>query len=160
MPDRRRIVPDNSVMVEALIGKSGGNVSARSQQFLAALFKRTIVCFAPDTLMVEFVKVAFEFRSGRRSHSLDANEIDSQLESFLRMDIVYLPSSELVVTALHHCRSHDISALDSWYLAAAEVCDAELWISHDHADGFTANARGIYPKVYTLQRNNFHRSIQ
>jgi len=156
MPDRRRIVPDNSVMVEALIGKTGGNISMRAQQFLAALFNRTIVCFAPDTLIVEFVKVAFEFRSGRRSHSLDTSEIDSQLESFLRMDIVYIPSSELVVTALHHCRSHDISTPDSWYLAAAEATDAELWISHDHADGFTANARKVHSKVYTLQKNSFY----
>jgi predicted nucleic acid-binding protein len=156
MADRRRIVPDNSVIVEALLGLKSGVHSKRARQFLSALLNGSIVCFAPDTLVVEFIKVAFDFRGGKRLHSATPDEIDAQIRLFQQMEINYVPSNEIVPQALDLCRNNQISPTDCWYLAVAEQRSAELWISHDQRDGFAVNARKVYDKVFTLAQNDFY----
>jgi hypothetical protein len=83
MSEPRRIVPDNSVLVEALFGSEKGLRLKRASQFLTAALNRSIICLAPDTLIVEFIKVAFDFRGGKREHSATPDEIDAQIELFL-----------------------------------------------------------------------------
>jgi predicted nucleic acid-binding protein len=160
MSEPRRIVPDNSVLVEALFGSEKGLRLKRASQFLTAALNRSIICLAPDTLIVEFIKVAFDFRGGKREHSATPDEIDAQIELFLSIKIAYIPSRKIARRALHHCRANQLSPTDSWYLAAAEESSAELWISHDQKDGFTANARNVYGKVFTLERNDFYKAAR
>jgi predicted nucleic acid-binding protein len=160
MADPRRIVPDNSVLIEALLELKSGLRSRRAGQFLSALLNGSVVCFAPDILFVEFIKVAFDFRGGKRQHSARSDEIDAQIGLFQQMEIIYIPSKEIAPRALDLCRNRQISPTDSWYLAAAEESSAELWISHDQKDGFTANARNVYDKVYTLERDDFYKATR
>ena len=48
-----------------------------------------------------------------------------------------------------------ISPPDSWMLACAiSVPEAELWISHDHKDGFVEVARRNHRNVFTLTSNS------
>lgn len=48
-----------------------------------------------------------------------------------------------------HQRALD-SPPDAWTLATAIALDAELWLTHDHADGFVTAARELHPPVFTL----------
>ena len=95
MADPRRIVPDNSVLIEALLELKSGLRSRRAGQFLSALLNGSVVCFAPDILFVEFIKVAFDFRGGKRQHSARSDEIDAQIGLFQQMEIIYIPSKEI-----------------------------------------------------------------
>lgn len=157
MSDRRRIVPDTSVIVEALLTSGGGVRQARANQLLSAVLNNSVITFAPDTLLVEFTKVAFNYHHGaRREVSMAVEEIDAQLDSFLTMPFVYVPSEDLAISAIHHTRAHHLSPTDFWFLAAAEQHAAELWISHEHTDGFTEIARRVYEKVYTLADDDFY----
>jgi hypothetical protein len=131
----------------------------RAKKCLDAIVYRKVACVAPEILMAEFVKVAFDCRSGRRPLGRQPDDIEDQLELFLRLPIVYIPSAELVRSAWDHICHHQISPPDSWYLAAAadKTRPSELWISHEHSDGFTAQARSVYPYVFTLEKHNFDR---
>jgi predicted nucleic acid-binding protein len=158
MPERRRICPDNSVMVESLLAVDSGTVVARrAGEVLRAIDSRAVVAFAPDCLIVEFVKVAHQLIGGRRQVRVDPDVINDQVEAFLQLPIEYKPSLELVSTALDHARSHQIATADAWYLAVAEHFQAELWISHRHRDGFADYAAAVYPRVYVLSEDNFRR---
>ncbi|HEX4055030.1 MAG TPA: type II toxin-antitoxin system VapC family toxin [Tepidisphaeraceae bacterium] len=156
MSDRRHVVTDTSVVIEGFFPSGGGPSFHRAQQVLQAILNLTVVCFAPDTLITEFVKVGYDFRRGLRRHSATPDDIDAHIQSFLAMPINYVPSQELAVIALEHCRNDAISPTDSWFLAAAEARSAELWISHFHADGFTANAKKVYDGVFTLAEDDFY----
>ena len=152
MPDPRRIVPDTSVLVAAMLQQ--GEQTARAQNALNAIWNGTITCYAPDVLLVEFMKIAVQFRHGSRRGGvgLDAGR---QLETFLRLPINYIPSMDLVSTAFNDCDRHEIPAPDSWFLAAAELKEAELWIARETKDRFASSAASVYDKVYTLQRHEF-----
>jgi predicted nucleic acid-binding protein len=158
MPELRRIVPDNSVIIEAMLPRiARGLMFRRAQQLLGEILRSSVKCFAPDTLVCEFLKVAFATRAGSRSKVAATDEIERQVESFLKMPIEYIPSKELAAVAINHRRRGAISMPDSWYLAAAEMRSAELWISHRQADGFAKNASKIYDHVFTLADNDFYR---
>jgi predicted nucleic acid-binding protein len=159
MAEPRIVVPDTSILIDALFETSAGIRAKRARQFLAAVLNGSVVCKAPGVLWAELVTVAFDFRSGVRRHGTTPEIIDNQLELFLAMKIVYIPSHSLARRAIELCQFSALSPTDSWYLAAAEVSDAELWISHEHADGFTARARAVYgdENVFTLERNDFYK---
>jgi hypothetical protein len=57
--------------------------------------------------------------------------------------------------AWNYMTEHRLAPSDSWYLACAVVYDAELWLSHAHADGFAEGARRIHGKVHLLTERRF-----
>ena len=48
-----------------------------------------------------------------------------------------------------------MSPSDSWYVACALESDAELWLSHSHADGLADKAAAAGCRVYTLAADRF-----
>lgn len=116
----------------------------------------TVVCFAPDVLLVEFLKIAFDFRSGRRQDKGAVEDIDGQIETFLGLEIEYDKSIDLATATLDHMKHHEIPMPDAYYLAAAEAHSAELWVSHLQKDRFSKNAKNFYEKVFTLADNDFY----
>jgi len=104
------------------------------------------------------MKVTRDLIGGRRPQLASREEVDQQWNDFLKLSesIVYIPTMKLAAAAMTCCRDSDISAQDSWYLAAAEAYSAELWISHWHRDGFTVSASKAYGNVYTLDQNDFY----
>jgi predicted nucleic acid-binding protein len=159
MAERRRIVPDNSVLALAMLNVDDARKypkrAERARQVLSALMNKNVVCFAPDLLMVEFTTVAYR---RLREKAASQADVDEQLHSFLRLPVNYIPAAELADAALRHCRRdrERLSPTDSWYLAAAEERTAELWISHFQSDGFTVSAARIYGKVFTLEKDDFY----
>lgn len=160
MAEPRRIVPDTSVLIGAMFPYDKQFPFERAFQLINAVMNHNVVCFAPDLLLVEFLKAAFDKRGKRRSSNIGQGEVEEQLASFLKMPIVYISSENLVTQAIEHCRRNSISPTDAWFLAAAETYQAELWISHDHSDGFARNAREAYGQdnVFTLERNDFYKA--
>jgi predicted nucleic acid-binding protein len=159
MAHPRRIVPDTSVLVGGMFPSDERFPLKRAIQLINAIATRSVICFAPDALVIELVKVAFDKRSGKRSSNANADEVDDQLTSFLKLPIEYIPSETLVTQAIEHCRHNSISPTDAWFLAAAETYGAELWISHDQRDGFASNARRTYgtDNLFTLEKHDFHK---
>jgi predicted nucleic acid-binding protein len=158
----RRIVPDNSVLIPAFFKETlvfGGNsfdLSRRSRRVAEAIRGGAVRAFAPDLLHQEFLEVAY--RKARPRSGIPVIDLETMKEQFLAfasLRITAVPASELTSTALDLVRSADISPADSWYVACALHADAELWISHDHADKLVDKARSARAKVFTLTTDPF-----
>ena len=87
-------------------------------------------------------------REGRRrqDHAL----VDLQVDLFLDLPIVYVRETDLATEAWRLVVEERVSPPDSWMLACAMRVGGELWVSHDHADGFVSASRALHPDVFTL----------
>ena len=162
MGKRRRIVPDASVILPGLFQETiqhrGNpfNLTQRAKPLVDAVRRRAVLARAPDVLIHEFTKWAHEKTSARKGAAgLDTSTVERQLFDFLSLEITYEPASRIARIAWGLMRNHQISPPDSWYLACAIRADAELWISHEHKDGFARNARKIHRKVHLLTEEKF-----
>ncbi len=69
-------------------------------------------------------------------------------------EITFIRELEIQQDAWRLIRDASISLPDSWMLAcAASIPNAELWVSHDHSDGFVKSARIHHQRVFTLADN-------
>lgn len=162
MSERRRIVPDNSVMVPAFFPETiefrdnPFSLTQRAEPLADAFRMRDVEGWAPDLLVHEFVGRACEKMSARQgAQRLDLDVIDPQVNGFLTLPIVYVPLRELAERAWDLMMRHPIRPPDVWYLACAIHCDAELWISHEHEDRFAQHARQVYGNVHLLTEERF-----
>ena len=107
-------------------------------------------------MLFEFTKtvIGSAWPRGDRS-TIEPEDAKVQVERFLDLPIQYVPGKELSEHAWAYMTDYRLAPADSWYLACAVVYDAELWLSHAHADGFAEVARRIHEKVYTLTKDRF-----
>jgi len=82
-------------------------------------------------------------------------EFEAQFVSFMSLPITAIAATELAAISFDLCKNAEIAPPDSWYVACAILADAELWISHDHADGLVDKARAVHDRVYTLTTRRF-----
>src|SRR5262249_24994396 len=133
------------------------NLSKRAEPLIDAVTRRTVVAFAPDALTYEIMKRLagkISARAGWKRKEID--DVESQKESFLMLPITFVPAKELAARAWELMCKENLSPPDSWYVACAEQHHAELWVSHDHADGLVENARRILPgRVFMLTERKF-----
>lgn len=165
MAKRRRIVPDNSVMMPAFFHERiefRGNpfdLSHRAKPPVDAIRMHRVDAHAPDLLMYEFMRRAHEKTSVRKGGAgLDAAAVERQILDFLRLsqEIRYQPATELVEDAWNLMLNRQIPPPDSWYLACARYWDAELWISSgEQRDHFAQHARKVYRNVHLLTEERF-----
>src|SRR3990172_11483515 len=157
MAERRRVVPDNSVMIPAFfkeLHKLDGisiDLTNKAKRLLAAIQTREVVCFAPDILQHEFLKTAFKKMSNREQYpEIPFAVADGKVRDFRGLGIIYVPHKELVEHAWRLMTEYKISPADCWYVACAILHDAELWISHPHKDQLAKSAAQVHPgKVFT-----------
>lgn len=162
MPERRRIVPDCSVLLPAffpetlLVGGQSFDLSARARPLELAIRSRLVRAIAPDMLLAEFLKIAWSKASDRAGPQLVlCEEAREQIFRFLQLPIVSLAASRIAGATLDLMALQAIAPADSWYVACALQANAELWISHRHSDGLVekATARGI--DVHLLAEERF-----
>jgi predicted nucleic acid-binding protein len=162
MAKSRRIVPDNSVMMPAFFREEvdhGGNpfdLTRRAKPIADAIRMNEVAAFAPDLLFHEFMKGTHDKVSSRGGRpEVDLETASKLVDSFQSLRITYVPASELAERAWDLMANHAISPHDSWYLACAIHTDAELWVSHEHRDGFPSNARKVHEQVHLLTEQRF-----
>jgi hypothetical protein len=162
MSEPRRIVPDNSVMLPAFFEERiqyGGqpfDLSRRAHSLLGAIQSKSVVTFAPEVLLHEFTNKVVEYAWPRAgAPRIDPADAKLQAPAFFRLPITYVPGRRLERHAWTYMTEHRVAPPDSWYLACAVEFDAELWLSHSHADHFAETARSLYAKVYTLTERRF-----
>ena len=162
MGQLRRIVPDTSVMLPAFFreemtyGDTAFDLTRRAEPLADAIRTGGVKAVAPDLLQYEFLKRAFAKMSPRgKSPTLDADIVENQVLGFMRLDLVYQPMLKLAPIAWDLMRNGRIPPPDSWFLACAIHWEAELWISHEHQDGFARKAREIHRDVHILTDKPF-----
>jgi predicted nucleic acid-binding protein len=150
---RRRIVPDNSVLIAALFHEP---LTPRATRVLTAIHCDEVVGYATDYLRHEFMSVVYDKATGRsRKERIDIVIAQQRVFDFLSIPLVYVPGEELDATRWDLIRNHSISPQDSWYVACAIHHDAELWISHQHRNGLIPSARRVHDKVFLLSEQPF-----
>lgn len=162
MPRRRHIVPDASVILPAFFPEtmefqgSDFDLTRRAQPLVDAIRMRHVEASAPDMLIYEFTSKALEKAATRgKTPQIDRAIVEQRIEEFLGLPIVYQPARDIAQSVLGVIRNRNIAPPDGWYLACAMYYDAELWISHDHADGFARHAREIHRNVHLLTEKRF-----
>lgn len=159
MPERRRNVLDTSVVVPFLFPdedlKHIPGLRRRAQIVLAAVYSRRIVTSAPDLLAIEVMSVGRRLISGRGGSGMQPGDVLTQLDLFFDLRIAFVPTVQLREEAWRLVLEHRLSLADAMHLACARYYDAELWISHDHADGFVGQARAARCDVHVLANERF-----
>ncbi len=152
MAQRRRIVPDNSVLMPAFFQEEfqfRGNrldLTRRARPLADAIRMQRVDAFAPDFLIHEFLKQAMEKARPRdESPRLDLELVNTQVEQFQSLPITYIPCDELIEGTWRLAVDDHLSIADAWYVACAMHCDAELWLSHEHSDGLAEHAARVHP---------------
>ena len=143
------MVPDTSVIVAAFFDEPE---TRSAQRLVDAIETDRVKAFAPHALIVEFLKTANEKRSRRLGAArLDPELVERQIERFFEMRITYVRETDLQAEAWRLMQARGVPPPDSWMLACAmRFPGSELWVSHDHADGFVEAARLRHPNVFTL----------
>ncbi|MBI4578198.1 MAG: type II toxin-antitoxin system VapC family toxin [Planctomycetes bacterium] len=163
MAHRRRIVPDNSVILPAFFQEefvyknNRFDLTRRAKPLADAIRSRGVDAFAPDFLMHEFMAQATE-KARCRDHSpvLEMDVVGRQLEQFRALPITYAPCNKLAPRAWTLATDLDLSVADAWYLACAIEYDAEFWLSHEHSDGLAERAARAHPGgVHLLVHERF-----
>lgn len=156
----RRIVPDASVIIPYLFPEDMeylGNrfdLSRRARPCIEAILRKSVLAIAPEFLVHEV------FMSSHRKidEGIDPPSAARQFEHFLYLwdrEVRHEPLAPLATDAWRLTSEHAIAPPDSWYLACAIRRDAELWISHRHADGFADKAAAVHSRVYVLTEHKF-----
>ena len=141
-------MPDTSVVVAGLFEEP---LTRPAKRRLDAIAGDRVRALAPFSLVAELVKTASEKVSRRSGASrLDPKEVERQIERFFDLPITYVLETDLATEAWRLIVDERVSPPDSWMLACAMPVGGELWVSHDHADGFVAAARALHPDVFTL----------
>jgi len=150
MPDRRRIVPDNSALFPAFFNEPQTKTARRLEN---AIRCHDVVAYAPDLLLHEFIKCAHKRARGRSdSGTSEIDEVERRVLDFLTLPIIYVPGMVLSGTAWDLIRNRGISPPDSWYVACAMYHQAEFWVSHEHRDDLVSHARRVHSgKVFLLK---------
>lgn len=163
MANRRRIVPDNSVMLPAFFDETikyrdnDFDLKRRTAPLLGAILLKSVVTFAPEMLIHEFTKKVGEWAwPGRGKPSrTDPDNANLQVRTFLSLPIIYVPAQKLAKLAWNYMTVLKLGPHDAWYLACAVYNDAELWISTDHKDNIVEKSRQVHKKVFTLTEQRF-----
>lgn len=162
MGERRRIVPDSSVVLEALfpatlVGTGLVNIGPRAQTIVNAISSKSIITFAPQQLIAEVLKGAYRICSDRAAkyRGLTRERAYAAVLDFLSWPIEFSSAEDLAHTALDLVNDARLSAPDSWFAACAMHRDAELWISHDQAGGIVSLVHARHSKVFTLAERAF-----
>ncbi len=162
-PQKRSIVVDTSVVVPAYFPESitVGNrdipLYSRAQRILNAIRINEALAFAPEILRFEFITTVNRKMSGYAGErQFDKAVAEEHVFDFWELPIIWVPGKSLDYVAWDLIQKHKIAPPDSYHLACAIVHDAELWISHEHKDGFAEHARAVHDKVYTLTRDDFN----
>jgi predicted nucleic acid-binding protein len=139
-----------------MVGGNPFDISARARPIAEAIRLGTVTAFAPDALPIEFLEVAHRKAKPRNAvATITAQEFENQFVRFMSLPITGVAAAELAAISLDLCNNAEISPADSWYVACAMLADAELWISHDHADGLVNKARAVHDRIYTLTTRRF-----
>ena len=151
---RRRIIADTSVVVASLFEEVQ---TRRAQRLIDAIQRQKLTAFAPHTLIVEFIKAA-SMKTSRRDPVGESAIVDEQVHAFFDLcrGITLVRETEIQSEAWRLIRDESISPPDSWMLACAIHADAELWLTHDHSDGFVTAARSLHHSVFTLAQDAKH----
>ncbi len=145
----RRIVPDTSVLVAASFREP---TSRAAERLVSAIETYRVKAFAWPGLGYEFLKIVALLRSGRDGRPVrDPEEIEAAVERFFDLELVLVSERAVAPDVWTLVRDRAISPPDAWTLATAIALDAELWLTHDHADGFVPAARAVHPEVFTLE---------
>lgn len=170
MAQRRRIVPDTSVIIPALFRETipyQGNpfdLTRRARPIFDAIWDRRVDAYAPHLLMSEFMTAARRKGAPRDNRNpIPLDDVKEQCQQFLRLcpappgkqRLTLVDSAELAELAWDLLETHDLSSTDVWFLACAKLMDAELWISHRQQDRFPAAAKSAWPKVFVLTETHF-----
>jgi predicted nucleic acid-binding protein len=148
---RRVVVPDTSVIVAALFPEM---YSRAASKLVSAIERQAVAAIAPHALIHEFLSVSSSMtsrRSGRKS--IDGEVVEAQVEQFFELTRVidFVRETQIQRQAWRLMQDEGISPPDSWMLACAiSGPDAELWVSHEHRDGFVETARRCHRRVFTL----------
>ena len=89
------------------------------------------------------------------ARELSDDELTERYYSFLSLRITPIPASELAAAAFDLSVRGGIATADSWYVACAMFAGADLWVSHEHADGLIDAARRYHKRVFTLVTDRF-----
>ncbi len=164
MAQRRRIVPDASVLLPAYfpkrlkLGAREIDLTRRSWPIMNAIQQRHVLAFAPPALLIEFCNVAMQKGAAwRGSPAVSWEQVDLHCYRFISLPITYQPAEDIAAMAWSLARQYGISSPDSWYVACALHYDAELWISHAHADGLVDHARRADANIHVLVDESFDR---
>ena len=166
MAGKRRIVPDCSVLIPAYfretITATGRelDLTGPAKRLRNAIDLRELVAYAPELLGCEFLAATRAKTSTRHGgEALSMEKAREQIDRFAELwdRFVWVPWHQLVEVAWNLTASRAISPPDAWYLACTRQHNAELWISHEHGDGFASHARRVHDRVYTLTEDSFDR---
>ena len=129
----------------------------RAKRVLNAIILGEVFVFAPEILRFEFVQRANKFITGHAgSKRLAVEQVEEHLYEFFSLPIRWVAGSEFDYDAWNLVRRHNLAPSDAYHLACARAYNGELWISHEHKDGFAEYARAVHDKVFTLTRDDFN----
>jgi len=149
---RRVLVPDTSVLVAAHFPEQS---SRQAERLVRAIYSQQVTAFAPCSASNEFLKTALEKCASRSSAQRVALQIATdQVQRFFQLGLTMISTYHLQEQAWVLMSEHQISPPDSWFLACAMMTNAELWLTHDHRDGFVEAARRVHNSDHTLDRDS------
>ena len=160
---KRILVPDTSVLLPAyfpepfLVDGKEFPLHHRAKRILNAIVLGEVFAFAPEILRFEFVQRASKFITGYGgSTRLAVEDVEEQIYEFFSLRLRWVAGSELDYDAWNLVRQHNLAPPDAYHLACARAYKGELWISHEHKDGFAEHARAVHNKVFTLTKDDFN----
>jgi predicted nucleic acid-binding protein len=137
----------------------GVDLSKRADRLVSAIASSEVIAFAPDQLLHEFTKRSRDWLSTRQgSRAADPEFVETQVSLFFEVllpKIQWVAAPAIALQSWELMSRHNLAPPDSLYLACAQLYTAELWISHDQADGFARHARAVYREVYLLSDTDF-----
>ena len=146
--ERRRIVPDTSVVVAAHFSEKH---TKAAKKLVDAIEKQRVNAFAPHQMLCEFVKTAAEKCSRRQGNErITREDAEQRVFDFFDLRVQYVRETDFHAAAWDLMQEIEIAPPNAWMLACAIYMDAELWVSHDHADGFVRTAKKHHDRVFTL----------
>ena len=95
----------------------------RAMRLIYEVKEGLIACVAPTLLVAEFGNTGWK-KVCRKSH--DVEDVQSQIEKFLRFPIEYIDNRTLLTTAFELAISKNITVYDAMYLSAACVTNSAL----------------------------------
>lgn len=168
MAERRRIVPDVSVILPAyfheILEMDGHEIhlTHKARRLKSAIVMHEAIAFAPQYLAYEFLAKAHDKTSGRQTQvRVEATLVDELVMDFLRLPIVYVTDREneaMASVAWDLIKTAGLGPQDCWYVACAMHHNAEFWTSHHSGDQLAKSAAKVHPgMVFTLADGSFDR---
>ncbi len=142
----RYIVPDTCAIATSLYNET---YSSNADPLLEAIRLQSVDAIAPSSCFTEFFNVSRKKADGDRNNPpLPASQVEAVVADFLALPILWLDIEPFASTAWQLHRDYGIQTGDAFFVAVAQLWQAELWTKDNQ---FITTVTPIYASVYDLK---------